>query len=550
MSGFDAVVVGGGHNGLVAAAYLARQGWSVCVLERNAEVGGCVATEELTLPGYRHDVMSSWHPLFHLSQAYAELGEELGAHGLAYVNTEEWTTASVAADGRTVLGHRDPARGAAELNDRDGAAYLAEVERFGGQIDLVGGLLGEELHSLRSARTIARLGRRLGRRDGLRFGADMVASSRSWLQSRFDGPEPAQLLAPWVLHTGLDPDAAGGGFLTLAIAATTHAVGMPLVQGGSDGFVRAFRGLIEAHGGTVRTGVEVEQIVVRGDRAVAVRAGEEEIAARRAVIANVTPTQLHGRLLRDVPAAAEEAREATRFRYNRRSGMQIHIALSAPLRWREERLGSVPLVHCADGADGISLACAEAAAGLLPRHPTVAVGQPTVVDPSRAPEGAAILWLQLQEVPRRPIGDAAGEIDVGDGEWSEALTGAYVERILDRIRPHVEDLDGSLLQTVALPPPELERRNPNLVGGDIYAGDAALDQSYLWRPLPGFGSHATAVAGLFQCGASTYPGPGLNAASGRIAARAALAGARRHPFAAVRRRVSRRRGGQGRSSIQ
>jgi phytoene dehydrogenase-like protein len=244
------------------------------------------------------------------------------------------------------------------------------------------------------------------------------------------------------------------------------------------------------------------------------------------VIANVTPTQLHGRLLADVPAAAGEAAEAAGYRYNRRSGMQVHVALKAPLRWRDERLGTVPIVHMSEGLDQVSLACAEAAAGLLPRCPTVVVGQPTALDPSRVPEGAGLLWLQLQEVPRQPRGDAAGEIAVGDGGWSEGLVDAYVERVLARIRPHVEDLDGLRLQTVALPPPELERRNPNLVGGDIYAGDAALDQSYFWRPLPGFGSHRTAVAGLYQCGASTYPGPGLNAASGRIAAKTALAAAK------------------------
>ncbi|MBS1879392.1 MAG: NAD(P)/FAD-dependent oxidoreductase [Actinobacteria bacterium] len=524
MSEFDAVVVGGGHNGLVAAAYLAREGQSVCVLERNQEVGGCVATEELTKPGYKHDVFSSWHPLFHLSQAFAELGEELGQHGLEYLNTDGWTTASVGADGATVLGHRDPVKSAAELSDRDAATYLAEMERFGAQIDLVGGLMGDELHSLRAFRTIAKLGRRLGRRDGYRFGADMVSSSRAWLESRFEGPEPAQLLAPWVLHTGLDPEAAGGGFLTLAIAATPHAVGMPVVKGGSVGFALAFRALIEAHGGTVRTGAEVEEIVIRGDRVAAVRVGDEEIGART-VIANVTPTQLYGRLVGDVPALAEQAREAASYRYNRRSGMQIHIALSAPPKWRDERLGEVPIVHCSEGLDQVSLACAEASVGLLPRVPTVVVGQPTALDPSRVPEGAGLIWIQLQEVPRHPRGDAAGEIEVGDEGWTDALVDAYVERVLDRIRPHVEDLDGLRLQTVALPPPELERRNPNLVGGDIYSGDAALDQSYFWRPLPGAGSHATAVGGLYQCGASTYPGPGLNAASGRIVAKAALAAA-------------------------
>ena len=522
MTAFDAVVVGSGHNGLVAAAYLARAGWSVCVLERNAEAGGCVATEELTLPGYRHDVMSSWHPLFHLSATFAELGDELAEHGLVYRNTETWTTGTVTSDGRVALAHRDPAVTVESFGDADAAAYLGRLEEFGGRIDVVGELLGTELYSAHAARLAARLGRRLGRKGGLRFTADLLTSSRAWLESTFSGREPGELFGPWVLHTGLDPDAAGGGFLTLAIAATPHEVGMPVVEGGSIGFVDAFRRLIEAHGGVVRTGVDVERVVVRGGRAVGVRAGGEEIDARRAVIANTTPTQLYTRLLADGDAPPDAAQAARRFRYNRRAGMQVHLALDAPLRWRDERLGQTPIVHCSDGPDQIALACAQAAAGLLPEHPTVVIGQPQVMDPSRVPEGKGLVWIQLQEVPYRPRGDAAGHLDTSSGSWTEELVEGYVERVLDRLRPHVADLDGLRLATSALPPTELERRNINLVAGDIYAGDAAIDQSYLWRPLPGYGSHVAPVGHLFHCGASTYPGPGLNAASGRLAAQAAL----------------------------
>jgi len=533
MAAYDAVVIGGGHHGLVASAYLARAGWSVCVLERNDVVGGCVATEELTLPGYRHDVMSSWHPLFHLSAAYAELGEELAGHGLAYRNTDTWTTATVGADGACAVAHRDPGVTAEGFDPQDARAYQAQLEGFGAHIDVVGELLATELHSLRAARLTGRLARRLGARDGLRFAADVVASSRAWLEGTFAGRPPRDLYAPWVLHTGLDPDGAGGGFVTLAILATAHEVGMPVVAGGSRGFADAFRRLIEARGGEVRTGVEAERIVVRGGRAVAVRAGDEELAARRAVVANTTPTALYTQLLAPGDAPGQAVEQARRFRYNRRAGMQVHVALSAPLRWRDERLARTPIVHCCDGADQIALACAQAAAGLLPARPTVVVGQPHTLDPSRVPEGAGLMWIQLQEVPYRPVGDAAGELDAGDGTWTPALTDAYVERVLDRVRPHVEDLDGVRLATTALPPPELERRNPNLVRGDIYSGDATLDQSYAWRPLPSYGSHATPVDGLFHCGASTYPGPGLNAASGRLAAHAALAAA--EPEGPVRR---------------
>ncbi len=531
---FDAIVVGSGHHGLVAAAYLARAGLEVCVLERNAVAGGCVVTEELTLPGFRHDTFSSWHPLFHLSAAWAELGDELAAHGLRYRNTETWTTASALDDGRAILAHRDPERTAEAFGPADRGAYLEALEGFGASIEIVGELLGTELVSPKAAQLAGRLARRLGARGTAAFAAELVASSRAWFARTFEGREPADLYAPWALHTGLDPDTAGGGFLTLAIAGTAHQVGMPVVEGGSANWVRAFEGLIAAHGGVVRTGAEAERIVVRGGRAAAVVAGGQELQARRGVVADVTPTQLYGRLLADGAVPAPARRQAERFRFNRRAGMQVHVALSEPARWRDARLAEVPIVHVTDGVDQVSTACHQAAGGLLPGAPTVVVGQPQVLDPSRVPNGAGLLWIQLQEVPYRPAGDAAGELDVGDGTWTPELTEAYVERVLGRVSHHVEGLGSARLAHAALPPPELERRNPNLVRGDIYAGDAALDQSWVWRPLPGWGSHRTPVEGLVQCGASTYPGPGLNAASGRVAAAQLLAGSSR-----VRRAIHR-----------
>jgi phytoene dehydrogenase-like protein len=154
----------------------------------------------------------------------------------------------------------------------------------------------------------------------------------------------------------------------------------------------------------------------------------------------------------------------------------------------------------------------------LPAEPTIVCGQPTALDPTRAPEGAAIIWIQLQEVPYRPTGDAAGEIDVADGSWTPELESAYADRIVSHLAPYIENLPGAIVGRTILSPATLERRNPNFVRGDIYAGATDLDQSYLWRPLPSYGSHSAPLEGLYQCGASTYPGPGLNAASGRIVA--------------------------------
>jgi len=519
----DAIVVGSGHNGLVAAAYLARAGWEVEVLERNATPGGAIATEELTEPGFLHDTFSGWHPLFQLSAAYAELGDELAARGLEYVNADDVVTATAPPDADPVVAHRDPGRTAEALSPADAAAYAADLERLGAQMDLVGELLGSELHSAHAARLGARLARRLGRRDGVGFVSQVASSARGWLTGRFEGRGLSDLFGPWVLHLGLTPDQAGGGFQLLALAGAVHEVGMPVVKGGSARFVEAFTALIESHGGSIRTAAEVERINVRDGRAAGVVAGGEEVLARRAVIANTTPTQLYGRLLApgDAPAAAVE--QAGRFRYAPRAGTQIHIALSEPPRWRrDERLAEAAIVHLSGGIDAVSLACAQAQAGLLPAEPTIVCGQPTAIDPSRAPEGKAILWIQLQEVPYRPTGDAAGEIDVGDGTWTAELESAYADRIVDRLSRQIENLPDAIVGRAVLSPRTLEERNPNFVRGDIYSGATDLSQSYLWRPLPGFGSHETPVPGLYHCGASTYPGPGLNAASGRIVARRLL----------------------------
>lgn len=531
----DVIVIGSGHNGLVAAAYLARAGLSVEVLERDELAGGAVRSEELTEPGFVHDTFSSWHPLFKLSATYAELGPELEARGLQYCETPVETTANVLPDGSATIAYRDAERTVEGFDSRDRAAYLAQMQSFGATIGTVGQLLGSELHSAAAARLAWQLARSLGRRPGLTFASEVLSSARAWFERHFDGPEIANLYAPWALHTGLSPDSAGSGFQVLAIAGSLHAVGLPVVRGGAQNFVRAFEQLICDHGGRVRTGVEVQRIITRGQAAVGVVAGGEELHARHAVIANVTPTQLYGRLLAPGAAPEQAVAQALRFRYSARAGSQIHVALSEHLRWRDSRLDGVPIVHLSGGPASVALACAQAAAGLLPAEPTIVVGQPTVVDPSRAPNRSAVMWIQLQQVPYAPRGDAAGQIHTGDGSWTEALTSAFTERVLGALEPHVENWPEVRRAAVMLSPAELERRNPNLVRGDIYAGDCELGQSYLWRPLPAYGAHATPVERLYQCGASTYPGPGLNAASGRIVARRIIAAGR--PLARALRRA-------------
>ena len=164
----------------------------------------------------------------------------------------------------------------------------------------------------------------------------------------------------------------------------------------------------------------------------------------------------------------------------------------------------------------------EAERGLLPAEATIVVGQPLTLDPSRAPEGRGLLWIQLQELPWRLKGDAAGGIDPGTGEWTDELRERYADRIQARLARHIPNLEPSILRRVALGPHDLQRANVNLRHGDPYGGSLALDQNFLWRPFGRNPGHTTPVERLWQIGASTWPGPGLGGGSGTLVARKLL----------------------------
>ena len=381
------------------------------------------------------------------------------------------------------------------------------------------GVLGTELWSQDGLALGLKAYRRLGRRGLVGFAGNVLVSSRDWLTSTFASERAHGLLAPWVLHTGLGPDAAVSGFMTQVIAVAIQEGGMPIPRGGGSRLVDALVQLIRDHGGSCETERDVERVLVQDGEAVGVRlAGGETVTAGRAVIANVTPTQLYGRLLED-EAPPDLAEHGRRFRYGR-SEMQIHFALSEPPRWEgDERLGGSAIVHLTPGLDGVSRAVNEAERGLLPAEATVVVGQPLTMDSSRAPDGAGLLWVQLQELPWHVKGDGADELDAKDASWSEELRERYADRIQARIAAHVPNLESAILKRVVLSPADLQAANINLHHGDPYSGSLALDQNLLWRPFAASPGHATPVRRLWQIGASTHPGPGLGAGSGTLVAK-------------------------------
>jgi phytoene dehydrogenase-like protein len=512
----DAIVVGSGINSLVCAALLARNGRRLRVLEREPVLGGCIRTDELTLPGFRHDTLSTAHPLFLVGPAYAALGNALHAAGLKYCNTDT-PTGVLLPDGRHLGLSTARETNVAQLDAGhagDGAAFAAALGEIARQAPLIFALLGNELWRLGTAKTLASAAWNQGPHALAGFFGSALPAARPWLANAFGSDLPGALLAPWVLHCGLGPDAALSALMAKVVAFTLEAVGMPIVQGGSARAVEAFERVIRDAGGELETGADVESVLVEGGRAVGVRlAGGREMRAGE-VICNVTPTQLYSRLLNPALVPPEVAAQARAWRYGK-GNLQIHLALSQAPAWPDHALDRVGYLHLTSGADAVSRAVNEAERGLLPAEPTICVAQPTALDPTRAPEGRHILWIQLPECPREPRADAAGQIDVpAGGRWTPTLREAYADRVVGRIASQVPNLQRSILSRAVLSPADLERLNVNLVGGDPYGGDCSLDQSFLWRPLRATRNHATHVPHLWHIGASTHPGPGLGGGSG------------------------------------
>jgi phytoene dehydrogenase-like protein len=520
----DYAIAGSGINALVCAALLARKGKRVVVLERNDRIGGCIRTEEATVPGFTHDVMATTFVLFLLSPAYAALGPELEKRGLTFAHPEI-PTGVLRPDGSSLVLRRDHAANIAALDALaagDGRQFDADMAKLGADAPFLFALLGGRLWSWAMAKTVAREGWKRGPRALSAFFGEALQSARHWLEPNYQSDLFHALMAPWVLHTGLGPESVYSGQMAKVIAFALEAAGAPIVKGGAANALKAFEQLIRDHGGDIRVNADVTEVIVEeaGRASGVVLASGERIMTREGVICSMTPAQLYGRLLAKVPSCEAQRREAKSFVHGK-GNMQIHYALKTPPRWKNAELAKVALLHLTPGLDGVSKAVNEAERGMLPAEPTICIGQPTAFDPSRAPDGKAILWLQLPEAPRVIKGDAAGQIvPPTGGKWTEAACEAYADRIEALLARHIAGFKKSIIKRRCYSPADLEAMNINLAGGDPYGGFCGLDQFFLWRPLRSTANHATPVRGLYHIGASTHPGPGLGGGSGFLLAQA------------------------------
>lgn len=497
----DAVVIGSGPNGLVAANLLADEGWDVVVLEEHDEPGGAVRSAELVEPGFSNDLFSAFYPLAAVSPFLRRL--ELEHHGLAW-RSAEVAVAHPTRDGSCAYISRDLEETVANVGSfapGDGDAYRELYEMW----QRVGSsLLGLLFEPFPPVKPVMRLVRALGYEDGMRFLRFLLMSTRRHGEETFAGNGGRRLLAANALHADLSPEAPPSAVYGMVLVGLGQQVGFPVPEGGAGGLTAALVRRLEAKGGSVRCGRRATSIEVHGGRARAVLCGDERIEAARAVLADVGAPQLYLELLDEVPPRLR--RDLERFQYDN-STVKLDWALDGPIPWTAEAARRAGTIHVAEGVDALTKHSAALACRELPETPWLVMGQYSPFDPTRAPDGCEAAWAYTH---------------VAQGGWDDADTDRFVERMegeVEALAPGFRDL---IRGRHVFVPASMEATNRNLVGGAINGGTTQLHQQLVFRPTPSLARPETPVEGLFLASASAHPGGGVHGAPGAHAVHAAL----------------------------
>ncbi|MFJ4502703.1 phytoene desaturase family protein [Streptomyces sp. NPDC088864] len=514
----DAVVIGAGPNGLVAANMLAGAGWSVEVLEAQPEPGGAVRSDRGVHPDYVSDLFSAFYPLAAASPVIGGLG--LRDEGLRWSRAPR-VLAHPLPDGRCAVLEADAERTAAGLDAfaaGDGAAWLELCATW----DRVRRDTLEALFTpFPPVRSAVRLAARLRVADGLRLARTLLLPVRRLGEERFGGEAARLLLAGTALHADLGPEAAGSGGFGWLMSMLGQTYGFPVPVGGAGALTAALVRRLERHGGVVRCGEPVTEVVVRAGRAVGVRTAKgEAVPAARAVLADVSAPALYTRLVdaRHLPGRLLD--DLRRFQWDFAT-FKVDWALTAPVPWTARPATTAGTVHLADGVDGLTRFTAQIAMGQVPDRPFLLFGQMSTADATRSPAGTESAWAYTH-VPHRIKGDAGDEGLTGRWDRGEQ------EVMADRIEREVERWAPGFRSLIAarrlLAPPTIESMDANLPGGAINGGTTAAHQQLVFRPTPGTGRPETPVRGLYLASASAHPGGGVHGAPGANAARAAMRG--------------------------
>lgn len=464
------VVVGSGPNGLAAAAALARAGHPPVVFEAMEEMGGGVRTSELTRPGFLHDVCASVHPMAVASPFFRRL--PLERHGLEWVQPD-LPLAHPFDDGTAAALHRSTEATARTLDAADREAYRKLMDPL---LDDWEGLVEDALSPfLRPPRHPLVMAR---------FGFRALRSASGLARSRFSGSRARALFSGLAAHTFEPLDTMPTAAFGLVLGLAAHAVGWPFARGGSARIADALAAVVRSHGGEIVTGTRIGSL--------------KELEPWSAALLDLTPWQVLEVAGSELPIRYRRQLEG--YRYGP-GVFKVDWALSEPIPWEAEACRRAGTVHLGGEMEEIAASARAAWEGRDPERPFVLLAQPTLFDPSRAPEDQHVAWSYIH-VPHG-----------SERDYTEEL-----ERQVERFAPGFRD---TILARSTRTAAELELYNPNMVGGDINGGTNELRQ-LVFRPVRRLDPYVTPAEGLFLCSSSTPPGGGVHGMCGYGAARSAL----------------------------
>jgi phytoene dehydrogenase-like protein len=494
----DAVVIGAGPNGLTGAIELARHGWKVLVLEAQGRPGGALYSEELTLPGFVHDVGAAFFPFAEASPAFHSI--DLAGTDLRW-QCARYESAHPAPDGTCVSIARDPEL----LRNSFGLDGQAWQRLFHWQARMGRRLPEALLAPLPPLAPAWRLGPWNLARLALAGSFTPAGLARRLFQT-----EAARRVIPALaLHVDLGPHDFSGAGLGLVLALLAMGGGFRVPIGGARAITHALLRRINEAGGIVQLGTHVDTLVVRRRKVVAVRTGKnEEIAVRRAVLADVGAPALFLRLLPSSAVPWWLGAAMRRFRYGWGT-FKMDWALASAVPWTAAEAREAAVVHTGDSIFDLDHFTQQVRGGKLPDNPYLVIGQQSLLDPSRAPPGCQTLWA-YSHVPSQMAGG-----------WT-----AHREAFADRIEQRIEGLAPGFRALIRARhiagPDDLEAMDENLVGGDLGGGSARFSQQLFFRPAFPYFRHRTPVRGVYLASASAHPGAGVHGACGWNAARMAL----------------------------
>lgn len=503
---YDFVVIGGGINGLSAAAYLGRRGFSTILLERGGELGGCAITRELTLPGFKHDVFATSLNLFKAGPLREDL--ELDRYGFREALPDPVTAHPFPA-GEAIYMYRDhekTLRSIERFSRRDAKSFAELYSMYRASRDvLLGGLFSPPLPLSTMASLLEES------EEGLEFLRLSFLSIRDFLDERFESEEVKAWLAVWGSnHVPYSPEDAGSTLFLIVFMGILQEFGCGVPIGGIKSLIDAIARYVVDHRGEVRVNAPVKRIEVRNERAegVVLESGER-VKARYGVLATVEPKTLFLKMIGEDHLDSSFIKKVRNFKFSNVSQVMIHAALDAWLDYRPSDVSRAGIVQVGPTLESVSRSYNQCVNGHLPDEPFMTIDNVTCYDDSRAP-GKHVLWCFVRSPARLKA-----------GRWVDVKE-EFADRCLDVLTQYAPNAKSIILKRVVLAPDDQEGINPNIVNADPGVGKATLDQSMSLRPFAGWSSYRTPIKGLYMCGSYTHPGGGVSGASGYNAVRIVL----------------------------